>query len=318
VGTTVGLLKSRLAGGKPVCALLAAALLAGVLGAVEAVHLPKAAASSPITYVSNTISDPTALAFDASGDLFIANGNDDTVSVLPKASGTLFGVPVTANQLSTVASGLSYPTALAFDASGDLFIANWNNNTVSVLAKASGSIFGVPVTADQLATVITSGLSDPTALAFDASGDLFIANTGNDTVLVLPRVGGTIFGTSVVADQFSIVASGLSGPVGLAFDASGDLFIANLENDTVSELISPPPTTTPPTTAPPTTTPSTTVPTGGPGPSKPGYIVVTPKGGVSSFGAVPNLGSLVSENITPASPIVGDALTSMCPASPWL
>jgi hypothetical protein len=215
VGTTVGLLKSRLAGGKPVCALLAAALLAGVLGAVEAVHLPKAAASSPITYVSNTISDPTALAFDASGDLFIASLNSASVSALPKASGSLFGVPVTADQLSTVASGPSYPTALAFD-------------------------------------------------------------------------------------------------------ASGDLFIANLENDTVSELISPPPTTTPPTTAPPTTTPSTTVPTGGPGPSKPGYIVVTPKGGVSSFGAVPNLGSLVSENITPASPIVGDALTGMCPASPWL
>ena len=81
-----------------------------------------------------------------------------------------------------VSSGLSGPVTLAFDSAGDLFIANTANSTVSVLPKASGTLFGHSVSADTLATVVSSGLDAPIGLAFDSAGDLFIANSGNSTV----------------------------------------------------------------------------------------------------------------------------------------
>ena len=70
---------------------------------------------------------------------------NNTVSVFPEKSGTLFGVPVTRHVLTTVFSGLSDPNGLAFDHGGNLYVANDQNGTVSVLPKASGTLFGVAV-----------------------------------------------------------------------------------------------------------------------------------------------------------------------------
>ena len=57
------------------------------------------------------------------------------------------------------------PDALAFDASGNLFVANSGNDTVSEFAPGSTT-----------PTATLSGLNRPIALAFDASGNLFVAN----------------------------------------------------------------------------------------------------------------------------------------------
>ena len=67
-------------------------------------------------------SDPRALAVDGAGDLFMAN-YDGTLTVLPRASGTIFGVPVTASTTATLLSGLSDPaelSAMACDGAGNL------------------------------------------------------------------------------------------------------------------------------------------------------------------------------------------------------
>ena len=58
------------------------------------------------------------------------------------------------------------PIALAFDASGNLFVANSGDNTVSEFAPGSTT-----------PTATLTGLNDPDALAFDASGNLFVANS---------------------------------------------------------------------------------------------------------------------------------------------
>ena len=73
-----------------------------------------ASATPPITVISS-LSSANGLAFDSFGDLFIANYGNGTVSVMPHASGTIFGVSVTADTLATFASGLSNPYGLAFD-----------------------------------------------------------------------------------------------------------------------------------------------------------------------------------------------------------
>ena len=57
------------------------------------------------------------------------------------------------------------PEALAFDTSGNLYVANYGNNTVSKFAPGSTT-----------PTATLTGLSGPDALAFDASGNLYVAN----------------------------------------------------------------------------------------------------------------------------------------------
>jgi glucose/arabinose dehydrogenase len=195
--------------------------------------------------VGSVLSDPSGLAFDANGNLFIANFESGTVAVDPASTGTIFGQSVTADVGAslTAATGLDDPFGITVDANGDLFVADTYANTVMVLPVSTGTIFGQTMTAD-VATPLTvaSGLEGPTGVAFDANGDLFISDAFSEGVTVLPASSGVLFGQAVTADIAATVtaasAAGLAAPFGLAFDTSGDLYISNLENNTVTELAS--------------------------------------------------------------------------------
>ena len=85
-----------------------------------------------------------------------------------------------------------------------------------------------------VSTFVSSGLSEPFGLAFDASGNLYVANYGNSTISKVTP-GGTVS---------TFVSSGLSGPIGLAFDASGNLYVTNWNSGTISKVAAALPATT--------------------------------------------------------------------------
>ena len=133
---------------------------------------------------------PFGLAFDSSGDLFVADGSGG-ISVLPASTTTLFGVAVTANIPALLAS-VPLPVGLAFDSAGNLYVSHASAHgplslagAVSVLPKASGSLFGTSVTANTLTTLVGSGLDFPGFIALDSSGDLFIPDLVSSDVYVL-------------------------------------------------------------------------------------------------------------------------------------
>ena len=69
-----------------------------------------------------------------------------------------------------------------------------------------------------------TGLNGAYGLAFDSSGNLYVANEGIGTVTEIPPGGGT----------GSTFATGLVNPTGLAFDSSGNLYIGDAGNNTVA------------------------------------------------------------------------------------
>jgi hypothetical protein len=81
------------------------------------------------------------IAVDAQGNLFISNNALNTVAVVPASTGTLFGQSVTANQEATLTSvtGLNAPEAPALDASGNLFVANYDGDNITVVPALSSS-----------------------------------------------------------------------------------------------------------------------------------------------------------------------------------
>jgi sugar lactone lactonase YvrE len=213
------------------------------------VFAPDGTPSRTLTGLNN----PRALAFDAQGNLYVANAGSS------RDPGTTVSVFDSHGHLTATLTGLDGPSALAFDARGDLYVANFNNGTVSEFT---------PNSTTPKATL--TGLDDPNALAFDARGNLFVSNLGGDTVSVFGPDGSpqapltgldapsalafdtrgnlyvTNFGRTNTGITVSVFAPGgttptatlsrLNDPTALAFDTSGNLYVANGGNNTVSRF----------------------------------------------------------------------------------
>ena len=96
-------------------------------------------------------------------------------------------------------------------APGDLYEADNSSNTI------------FKFTPDGTKSTFASGLSTPSAVAFDGSGNLFEADFGS----------GTIFKFTPSGTRTTFASDGLSGPCGLAFDSAGNLFVADLISGTI-------------------------------------------------------------------------------------
>ncbi|WP_392671752.1 SMP-30/gluconolactonase/LRE family protein [Streptomyces sp. LN785] len=140
--------------------------------------------------------------------LYASDYTGDAVLRLPAGGGPQRTVPAT---------GLTRPTGITLDPSGDLYVSDTGNNRVLRLPADGG-----PQT-----TVPTTGLNRPIGLALDADGDLYIADSFNDRVVRVPAGGGP---------QTTVPTSGLTHPDGLALDAEGALYIADFVNDRVVEV----------------------------------------------------------------------------------
>ncbi len=174
--------------------------------------------STATPFATSGLAAPAGLAFDASGNLYVANyyGYPNTVSkVTPDGNITCF--------VGCMSSVLNQPDALAFDASGNLYVANGGDNTISKVTPA-----GI-VTPFVHAT---QGLSVPRGLAFDASGNLYVSNRFDGR----GNPGTTVSKVTPDGSHVTPFATGLNGPLGLAFDASGNLYVANADGNTVSRV----------------------------------------------------------------------------------
>ncbi|MFZ0957189.1 MAG: Ig-like domain repeat protein [Candidatus Sulfotelmatobacter sp.] len=90
-------------------------------------------------------------------------------------------------------------------------------------------IFAAPQTTAHFAgwwVTVGTGLNNPQGVAVDASGNVYIADTGNNRVLIETRVGNTY-------TQTTVVGSGISSPSAVAVDESGNVYIADTGNNRV-------------------------------------------------------------------------------------
>jgi streptogramin lyase len=113
-------------------------------------------------------------------------------------------------------STLNYPTGVAVDSSGNVYVGNSGFGTVLKETLANGLYSE---------SSIGSDLFYPTAIAIDAHGNVYIADSDNRRVLEETLSGGTYTQT--------VIASGLGGPFGVAVDGSGNLYIADTGNTQV-------------------------------------------------------------------------------------
>ncbi len=138
-------------------------------------------------------------------------------------------------------SSLDYPDMSVFSG-GNVYISDTVGNRVEEIAGATGTQWGISMTGGDIYTIAgsptgaygtspngtqnegpsgASSLLDlPGGLAFDASGDLYIADTGNNRVMEIPVASGTQWGISMTAGDLYDVAGNPGGSVGHSGDGA--------------------------------------------------------------------------------------------------
>ena len=203
--------------------------------------------------VTAQISAPSAIAIDGAGNILFADTGNNAIREINAATGNISTIAGTLGSAGYNGDGhaattalLSTPQGLAFDGSGNLYIADTGNNrirkvdtsgTISTIAgDGTAGYFG-----DGGAAL--SGQFDlPWSLAVAADGTLYIADFGNNRIRKIDPVSGTVStvaGTGVgsyTGDGGLAINASLNGPAGVAIDAANNLYIADSENNAIRKV----------------------------------------------------------------------------------
>ncbi|MEK9614125.1 MAG: hypothetical protein VW080_09415 [Flavobacteriaceae bacterium] len=166
------------------------------------------------------LNNPTEIVFYGDHDIravFI----QDTFKIRTVAGGK--GKGYDANQFN-------YPTGIAYDKEGDLYISDMHNHRVQKWMK--GATFGMTVAGGNNYGSDENQLNEPGKIALDAIGNLYIADTGNNRLQKWfkgAKKGITVAGGNGVGSGLDQ----LNEPYGLFLDTNGALYITEIQNQRV-------------------------------------------------------------------------------------
>jgi len=187
---------------------------------------------------------PSAIAVDATGRLYFAELHSNRIGRV-NADGRLQAIAGTglpgmgADGADATRSQLANPTHIAFDKDGNLLVVEQGNHRVRRIAP-SGAIStivgtGTPGFAGDGGAATQAQLNQPSAVALDAAGNLYIADMGNHRVRRVAPDGkiSTIAGNGQIgrgAEGIPATQSPLNYPSSVAVDAKGDVLIVDWQN----------------------------------------------------------------------------------------
>jgi sugar lactone lactonase YvrE len=177
--------------------------------------------SSSSPGVTLSVAGRTA-AFDTAGNLWVGDSATNTLTEYAASQLTVSGAPAPIATITS--SALQGPVGLAFDQAGTLWVSNFNTNTVVGFfgnqLRSAGS---------QKPAIIISGnaFDGPARMSFDTAGKLWVPNTLTSTVVAIAQSSLAVSGTPLPAVTLTASSGSLNGPSGIAFDQSGDLWVAN-------------------------------------------------------------------------------------------
>lgn len=215
--------------------------LAGTPGKAGGADGPAASAS---------FNGTAGVAPDASGNIYVADNGNDTIRMI-SAAGVVSTVAGSAGVQGVVdgtgtAARFYDPQNLAYDpTSGNVFVADGQGNVIRKVTPAGvvTTFAGTPVSGGPATAGSSDGtggaaqFSDPTGIGVDNQGNIYVSDTGNDTIRKITPAG--VVTTLAGYPKASGSADGIGSaarfnlPTGLTPDGSGNVFVGDNGNATV-------------------------------------------------------------------------------------
>lgn len=144
------------------------------------------------------------------------------------------------------AAQLFQPAGIAVDSSGNIYIADAGNHRVRKVSNGTITTYAGTGTAGFTGdgkAASSAQLNNPTGVALDSSGNLYIADAGNNVIrqvatsgTITTVAGNNTLGAGNTGDGGAATNAQLNNPVAVAVDSAGNLFIADANNNTIREV----------------------------------------------------------------------------------
>ncbi len=185
------------------------------------------------------------IVFDKSGNLYVADEENNMIREITTAGNVVTvagsGVQGAADGIGTSAT-FNRPEGMVIDAGGNMYVAD-NNNTIrkiNLSTKQVTTYAGTGVRGFNDGPVASAKFSSPYGLAMDSNGDIYVGDIVNNRIRKITVSTGTVSTFAGSGSQGLSNGSALSAsfyfPCGVAFDSNGNLYVAELKNNTIRKI----------------------------------------------------------------------------------
>ena len=195
-------------------------------------------------------SEPTGITYDGDGNLFVTDGFNFTIRKVVIATGAVTTVAGTARTSGYVdgigtSARFVFPTGVASDGTGNLFVADSGNSTLRKIVVATGEVTTLAGSADK--HVATDGVGSAAhfdglgKVACDRAGNVFVADSGANTIRKVVVATGAV---TTLAGGGPYHGNGdgtgtlayFDWPNGVTYDGAGNLFVTDGGTRTIRQV----------------------------------------------------------------------------------